>query len=104
MMEKPKKPTGKITARFEVIDLSFNIAAIGINDPGSLMDCNPGGSVICLPGSNGCGGGGRTCVGSSCSGSSATRDLSFDSRIRINPAELEKLQAEVMAVVKKFAK
>jgi hypothetical protein len=103
-MEKPKKSAGKTAPRFEVIDLSFNIAASGIKDPGDRMDCNPGGSIICEAGTKGCGGGGLTCVGSSCSGSSATRDLGFDSRIRINPAELEKLQAEVMAVVRKFAK
>lgn len=91
--------------RFQAIDLSFNIGiADRIGRIGNVMDCNPGGSVICEPGSKGCGGGGMTCVGNSCSGASATRDIGFDSRILVNPEELVELQKELRAVVARFAR
>lgn len=93
-----------MSEKFRAIDLSFNIGIPGHHDLGNMMDCNPGGSVICDPGTGGCGGAGMTCVGSSCSGKSATRELGFDSRILVNPAELEALQKELISVVTRFAR
>jgi hypothetical protein len=90
--------------KFHAVDLSFNIGVPGIRDMGNVMDCNSGGSVICNPGTGGCGSAGMTCVGTSCSGKSATRELGFDSRILVNPAELEALQKELASVVARFAR
>lgn len=90
--------------KFLAVDLSFNIGILGARDVGTVMDCNSGGSVICNPGTGGCGSGGMTCVGSSCSGKSATRELGFDSRILVNPVDLEKLQRELISVVARFSR
>ncbi|CAN7359251.1 hypothetical protein LJR225_002167 [Phenylobacterium sp. LjRoot225] len=87
--------------RFELTKLSFNIGAPQL--PGAdLASCNSGGSVICNPGTGGCGGAAMTCVGTSCSGKSGTM-WGFDANILINPVDLEALQEEVMTVVQKFA-
>lgn len=88
--------------RFDPVNLSFNIGS-ALDKIGNVLSCNSGGSVICDTGTGGCGSAGMTCVGTSCSGSSATK-VGFDSQIRINPAELESLQKELMNVVARFAR
>jgi len=93
-----------ISDNFLAVDLSFNISIPGIRDVGNVMECNSGGSVICNAGTGGCGSAGLTCVGSSCSGKSATRELGFDSRILVNPADFEALRKELMSVVVRFAR
>lgn len=90
--------------KFRAIDLSFNIGIPGLRDLGNVVDCNSGGSVICNAGTGGCGSGGMTCVGTSCSGKSATREIGFESRILVNPVELESLQKELISVVARFAR
>ena len=85
--------------RFEAVTLSFNI---GIPETLKPAECNPGGSVICDPGTGGCGGAGMTCVGNSCSGSSATREFSFESRINVANEKLASLHKELTELVKKF--
>jgi hypothetical protein len=94
----------KVAARFEAVRLSFNVGIPAGFNPGNQADCNPGGSVICDPGTGGCGGGGMTCVGSSCSGSSATRELMFDSHILVDRVRLAALQKELVAVVNKYSR
>ncbi|MEO8113829.1 MAG: hypothetical protein ABI655_05580 [Phenylobacterium sp.] len=89
---------------YALTKLAFNIGIpAGIEIPGGHnQDCNSGGSVICLAGTGGCGAAALTCVGTSCSGKSATM-WGFDAEIYINPAEYETLQKEVMGVVQRFA-
>jgi hypothetical protein len=90
--------------RFIAVSLSFNVGARSV--VGQLRtpaeDCNPGGSVICNPGTGGCDGG-LTCVGNSCSGSSATKDFNFDSEILVAHEELAALREELATVVRRFA-
>src|SRR2546423_9552163 len=88
-----------IDKRFALTKLAFNV---GIPQIGNSADCNSGGSVICLAGTGGCGAAALSCVGTSCSGKSATV-WGFDAEIYVNPAELESLQKEVMTVVQRYA-
>jgi hypothetical protein len=69
-----------------------------------LADCNPGGSIICEGTTKGCGSGSLTCVGSSCSGKSATRELGFEGRVMLDPGEFDELRAELAQVIAKFAR
>ena len=69
-----------------------------------LADCNPGGSIICEGTTKGCGAGSLSCVGTSCSGNSATRELGFEGRVMLDPGEFEALQAELAQVIAKFAR
>ena len=90
--------------RFEAVSLSFNVGIPGSGALGDMADCNPGGSVICDPGTGGCGAGGMSCVGNSCGGSSATRDLAFDSRIFVDREKLSLLKKELTGLVKKYGR
>ena len=94
-MKKPNK-------RFEAVSLSFNIGSpTSVSDNlNPLLDCNPGGSVICTVGTD-CSSGG-TCVGTSCSGNSATKDLSLDAHILVDKDQLENLRNQLQKVLTKF--
>ena len=69
-----------------------------------LADCNPGGSIICEGTTKGCGNGSLTCVATSCSGKSATRELGFEGRLMLDPVEFEALRAELAQVIVKYAR
>jgi hypothetical protein len=91
--------------RFVPVTLSFNIGgAHGVAlDPEE--ECNPGGSAGCAPGTGGCaGGGGFSCVGTSCTGKSGFDDLSFESLILVLPVELERLQTKLREVIGEFVR
>ncbi len=91
--------------RFTPVSLAFNLNVLDIGRPATInQDCNSGGSVICNPGTGGCGSGGMTCVGTSCSGASATKDLGFDAHILVEHGELQALQKELHSVVSRFAR
>lgn len=83
--------------RFTAVNLTLNLPNVGTN-----QDCNPGGSVICDPGTKGCDAG-MTCVGNSCGGSSATINFDFDARILVADTELKALRTELQKVVKTYA-
>jgi len=93
----------KRNKRFEAVSLSFNIGSpSSFSDKiNPLLDCNPGGSIICTVGTD-CSSGG-TCVGTSCNGNSATKDLSLNAHILVDKEQLEKLRNQLQKVLKKFA-
>jgi len=101
-MENPK--------RFARMALTFNIAGLHIPG-GDSQDCNPGGSIICDPGTGGCGSGGMSCVGSSCSNDSSFMgcgagsevfDPSMDAHILVAHERLAELRKELQAVVSRY--
>lgn len=71
---------------------------------GGLVDCVPGGSIICEGTTKGCGVAPYTCVGKSCTGNSATKELGFEGRVMLDPGEFDALRAELAEVISKFAR
>jgi|GEM_PF-5922803 len=67
-------------------------------------DCNPGGSIICEGTTKGCGTGSLTCVGTSCSGKSATIEHGFEGRVMLDPGDFDALRSELAQVIAKFAR
>lgn len=94
--------------RFGTVSLSFNVEVRdefgGIANIGNRADCNPGGSVICDPGTGGCGAAALSCVGSSCGGNSATKELNFDAQILVERSQLEALQKELHNLMTRFTR
>lgn len=83
--------------RFASVNLVMNISR-------GLEACNPGGSVICAPGSKGCDVYvNLTCSGKSCSGTS--RDVVepvIEAVIEVEQSELEALRIELQNVVRRY--
>lgn len=93
--------------RFTSVNLAFNISGLG-----SVADCNPGGSIICDPGTGGCDGTAMSCVGTSCSNDSSFMgcfsgsdivERGLDTHILVAREALQELRAELQQVVARFA-
>ena len=81
---------------YRTVNLAINLAGRAINPLDTQSECNPGGSTICWSPTKGCGSGGMTCVGTS------TKLEMMEVLVSLPPDELEKLQAELTAVLRKF--
>jgi hypothetical protein len=81
---------------YRTVNLAINLTGHALN-PVEPAECNPGGSTICDTGTKGCGSGGMTCVGTS------SKLEMIEMMVSIPPDELGRLQAELVAVLKKFA-
>lgn len=101
----------EMVKRYASVKLALNFSAL---HGGDVAECNPGGSIICDPGTGGCGGSpGLSCVGSSCKNDSSflgcgiaseVFDPGIDSHILVERKELKLLRNELQQVMKKFSK